>query len=395
MPLETPGFLMMIGDNHAPLGGFLILAMTIAAMVSIEKDKYSNILPVTIGASIALTLVTNTWVFPLQGLLVLGWWISNWRNKSLLKVSFAGVVLGFALITPFLLYFAPQAVDTPIKWVSFGDSTATSAIGSMHTPWRKFIALFWPLLVLIGITLHQFKSRSLAFSIAGVALLILVISEFFYMNDRGGGEYTRFNTTLKWWSWLQVLVVVGLMPRVLSLQSKWIRATGLMILFVLTTFTIDLVRHWVIAPKPSFGKLQGNYWLIKDLQYQSLFNYFKDAPKGLSLEYPYQAAYSKATALSLFADKPSFIGWAGHEALWRNSAWFITNREAEAMQFFQGKMTNSVGWLLQNDIKYVIWDPVLNPTIAPNFNTINAQIIGSYEWQWFDAATPLGVWVRR
>jgi hypothetical protein len=157
-----------------------------------------------------------------------------------------------------------------------------------------------------------------------------------------------------------------------------------------------LVRHWVLAPKPALGKLQGNYWVIRDNeQKETLLNFLKDAPKGITLEYPYQAAYSTATAVSLFADKPSFIGWPGHESLWRNNAWFINNRAMEAMQFYEGKMTNANDWLKKNNIKYVIWDAKTFPAIEPNFNGINAQIIGDYQWQWFDAATPMGVWVRR
>jgi uncharacterized membrane protein len=386
MPLETPGFLMMLGDNHAPLGGFLILAITIAAMVSIEKDKYSKILAAGVGVSVALSLITNTWIFPLQALLVLGWWVVNWQNKQLLVNSFLGSVLGFALITPFLLYFAPNAVDSPLKWVAWAD----------HTPIRKFVALFWPILFLIGVALTQFKSKSLTFMIAMVSVVVLIISEFFYVDDRGGGEYMRFNTTLKWWSWLQALVIVGLAPRVLSLGATWIRSVGLVIMFVFTTFTIDLTMHWMLAPKPSFGKLKGHHWITKEEQILALFNHLEDAPKGITLEYQPQAAYSRAGAISAFTDKPTFIGWPGHEALWRSNAWFINNRSMETKQFFEGQMLNSSEWLLQNDIKYVIWDPITNPKLTPEmFNIINGRLLGTYQWQWFDAASQVGVWVRR
>lgn len=387
LPLETPGFLMMLGDNHAPLGGFLILAMTIAIMIFLEKEKdnFSRALPVMIGASVALSLVTNTWIFPLQALLVLGWWIYNWSDKKMLNLSLGGLLLGFMLITPFLQYFAPQAVNTPIKLVEWAD----------HTPLRKFIALFWPLLFLIGFTFAKFKPRTLAFSFAVVGLIILLVSEFFYMDDRGGGEYTRFNTTLKWWSWLQVLLLVGLLPRVLASGSTAVRVACYVILFAFSTFTIDLARQLILAPKVSFGKLHGHYWVSQDEQIRALLNFLVDQPKGVTLEYPYQAAYSKQGAISLFADKPTFLGWPGHEALWRNSAWFIDNRSNQIVQFYQGKMPNAADWLKQNNIQYVIWDGKSNPSIAANFDTINGQIIGDYQWQWFDVGAPIGVWVRR
>ena len=209
LPIETIGYLTMQGDFHPPLGGFLLVLIAITAILLIEQPRAYPInanAPPTKSALQAILVstgplmwITNTWVLPLQAMLVFAWVAYRLITKS--SINWKAVILGglipLFLMMPFLNEFTRSALSLSIKWVS----------SENHTPILSGLLLLWPQLLLLVFGAYLGRKIPLMWLFVVTFSLFLIASELLFVDDPMGGLYERFNTTLKWWSWLQVAVV--------------------------------------------------------------------------------------------------------------------------------------------------------------------------------------------
>ena len=402
LPLETIGYLTFLGEYHAPQGGFLLLFLALACLVVLEAPKLAaaqvglpednaapHMLQAVLAASVPLTLITNAWVFPLQAALLLAWVIYRYARRT--PPSWPALLLGgfgtLALIYPFISQFAMQALATPIRWVSPID----------HTPLNQFIAIHWPALLLLGLGALQVRRQRISLLLVTLLAALLLGSELFYVDDPMSGQFNRFNSTLKWWSWIYPAILLGLGSILLG-AGRWWRGITVVLLLLVASFSIDMAAYWFYADKSAMGKLTGNYWLTQDPVDKQILSWLTVAPQGVVLEgLGAEGAYAPTSAMALFASKPSAVGWPNHETLWRGNPSYINANADQARAFYHGTLTNPLGWLDINQVRYIVWvrrDQEHDPTARLR---IQKQIAGVYDWKpfWKNGDDELGLWIWR
>jgi uncharacterized membrane protein len=304
----------------------------------------------------------------------------DWRSLI------GGGVVGFALIFPFLTYFANQASGSPIRWVEMQD----------HTPLAQFIAVHWPLILLTLLGLAQGRTRRFTFFIALTVGLALLLSEVIYVDDPSGGKFVRTNTTMKWWSWVYAMGVITLGALNLAATQKAVRYATIATLLLLCTYGLDLARDWLNAGKSSAGKMHGQQWLIKDGTLREMINYLRALPDGIVLESMERGGYSNSTTVALFAGKPAMQGWVDHIATWRGPSAHARLQQEQAKRFYAGQKEDALGWLQQNKVRYIVWGSE-EASKADAFKLIQQQIGSQYYWKPFfeNGPSQVGLWIRQ
>ena len=401
IPSENFSYQYFIGDYHPALGSYFLLMLTLALFAATEPKPAKNISPnnanidsqrlllFALGATVPLMMVTNTWIFPLQVLLLMIWALYRYRAQIPTEwiAPAAGLLGGFLLIFPFLIDFAAQAQNTPIRWVEWQD----------HTPLMHFLAQHWPLLLLILLGCLLKQTRQLVFYLTVALGVMLFLSEFIYVDDPSGGKFIRTNTTMKWWGWIFALGVVGVGSMTIAAKNKAIQYTTVLILVLLCTYGFDLGREWLLTGKQSAFKLQGHEWLTRDGTIKDLIRFLRAAPDGIVLESSERGSYSNSTTIALFSAKPSMQGWADHVVTWRGPSSHARAQQDEQRKFYAGEKTDSLGWLQQNHVRYVIWGGSDQAKKSEARDTIQSQIGSYYQWKSFYEAgnIKVGMWILK
>ncbi|MCE2596210.1 DUF2298 domain-containing protein [Motilimonas cestriensis] len=393
LPLETIGYLTFQGDYHPPLGSFALLLLALACIFQLERINtrlfQQRILTAILVATGPLMLITNTWVVPLQALLVFGWLI--YRQVSGRSLCYKSVLIGglvpLILSYPFLFEFTSQALSTPIKWVGEGQ----------HVDFKQWLLVLWPLLCLWCLAAFMVRKFPIVAFIMVMSGLFLGLAELVIIDDPMGGVWERFNTSLKWWSWTQVFMLVALGSILFAKPSKWLRWVSLVPILALGSYSITMIEYFDAADKSSFGKLNGHHWLTKLPENRQMLQYLKDAPDGVVLEGLDRMAYTPASAMALFADKPSFTGWPSHQKQWRSNSDFIYQRGRDAQLLFEGKLDNSLDWLAKHKIEYIVYRQSDFDRNKQGWLLIQQQIARDYVWLPFKeyGDLRLGIWQRK
>lgn len=410
LPLEDFGYHFYVGDYHPPLGGFFLLLLALACIGALEvrrelfdgqsrlMQKAANVLgpnpeqwllQALLVLTVPMTIATNTWVFPLQAILVLSW--LGWRQLTGNPPSWPAVIvgggLGFLLIYPFLQGFTAHAAPTPIKLVPAGN----------HSPLLPFMAQHWPLLGLGIIGLILPEKRRIAAMFAAVFLGLLLVSECIYIDDPTGGRYERTNTVMKWWGWLWSGAQVSLATVLLANRRLWVRGSVLAVLLAINLYAVDVVRYWRYSEIAGDGYLQGDNVYTREPGVYDIFDYLKHAPDGIVLENNYGGSFTDSTVYAGFAVKPSLQGWTMHLETWHQTIPRVWIMDGQIIEFYKGKLANPETWLLANHVRYIVWNTKDNAQQPAAWNIINAAIRQRYAWLEFqaDAGQHLGLWVLR
>jgi uncharacterized membrane protein len=394
LPLETLAYTTNIGDFHPPLGGFLLLLLTLACMVAMEKTAPQNhtgqrVAQALLGLSVPLSLIVNTWIFPLQGLLVGGWaLLRKFKHNSLdWKILLVGAGAGFALIMPFMIGFAGQSATPVLRWLEVQD----------RVPAIKVVLLMWPMFALTALGIWQVRSRPIALLLILIIVAVFSLTQLVYVDDgTNGGLYKRFNTTLKWWSWIYLAALVGLGAHNLGSSSAFVRYGTVTVLLLLCTHGYDQARYALFMPKPSIGKLHGHHWLSNDYTQRDMLSFLQAAPAGIVLESLERGGYSPSTALTLFAGKTALLGWPDHLAAWKKPAGQILRLHGEIKQFYGGQKIDALEWLKINHVNYIVWNQSESQNAAA-YDLIQNQISSHYHWKPFyeNGATRAGLWIKK
>jgi len=346
----------------------------------------SRALHCLIGATVPLSIALNAWVFPLQVVLVGAWALTRHdRGRLDLTALAGGAGVALVLLQPFLVGFSAHALDTQFRLVQF----------AQHTRIDRFLGLHWPALVLIALVVLQ-RGRSEGRVFAIVFALILVTAEVVRVDDGLGGPYARFNTVLKWWSWeyAGVIATCGAIALAQAGVRRWIAAA---VLLAVSLYAVDLGRYWLYSDKPSFARMEGHQWLSSAPVERGMMVWLRAAPMGNVLEGLDGEAYTSASALALFAGKPSATGWPHHEAQWRADSYYVNQLAPTIHSFYQGQLVDPLRWLDTRAVRYIVWsarDQARNPAARAQ---IDAAIGSQFAWKQFGVAdgAPVGLWIRR
>jgi len=387
IPMDLPGepfaYSIYLGDYHPTLSGYYVLLVAVLALTLYHREKPGGYLAIT-GACLSWSIVSDTWNLPLELLALGGWCLYNFRELLTGRILYlvAGAVAGFISIYPYFRYFAIGAgdFDTSLKPVPL----------NAHTPPLLFLLFLLPP---IGLSILALFSREKSTTWLGwLGLGLLFFGEFFYIDDVYGGQYERFNTSLKWWPWISALILLTLGVRLLANPRKWIAILAFLFVAYPLLYSYDLAKTWWEGPKDHIGKLAGQSYLLND-DNRGLFAYLKALPRDVTLEDPEDEGFVNQSAMSLFAGQPCYLGWESHELLWRGYSLDIRYRYAQVKLFYSGDMPEPAEWLKGQDIKYVLW--FKSQDQAPAWAKINTAIQGTYRWHdTFSQGKPIGLWIK-
>ncbi len=414
LPMENFGYHYFVGDYHPPLGAFFILFLMLALIAWIEQaaptsnqahyptqnqptqNQAPNHHPPNqpavaflLALCVPAMFITNAWILPMQALLLLVWGISRRVRKLPLAWPWlvAGGVLGFMLIYPFLNYFAMQVVPTSIRFVSAPN----------FTPISRLLVLLWPLLGLFGLLLAQGRKQPLAWVMLLCFGLMLLAGEVLWVDDPNAGRYERNNSTMKWWGWAWSGGILMAGALALASHRRWLRLAALLVLLGPCWQMVATLQYWYTLPAPQLNRLEGNAWLTQDKPVAALINYLKTAPPGLVLENLPGDAYTEHTAYALYSGQAALVGWPNHLNIWRNYAPDIGILRQQVMDFYQGQSPDTLGWLLQRQVRYVAWGHNERRQGEAQWQKLDQALKGGYDWHGFSDQpnNRVGLWVRR
>lgn len=392
LPLHTPSFLIQLGDYHAPLGSLFLLTASLACMVLMEKER-NQYAAGFLGASVPLTAVSNAWVLPLQSFLVAGWLLyRRWLRRPL---EFRALVLGGVAVTlaasPFLAAFLGSTSGTNITLKLVQDG--------LHTPLLVGLILWLPILLITAAQLGQMGGLPFGKVWTVFFCLCFLFSEFIYANDHYMRNWERFNSTLKWWMWIWVGMILTAAPGALQARSRVLRWIGLLGVLLPLTYVYDLARYYALVPKPTLGMMNGAGALEQDAVYGAALAYLRARPDGgTMLQLVESDAYTLTPSLAILAGRNAFLGWPEHERVWRGGRLDIYRRETEARQFYLGVLPDPLKWLQDNGITDVFWLPTVHTLPAQAFPFVFESLRNSpYVWKELhrDTRGVYGVWSLR
>jgi hypothetical protein len=370
LPGEPFSYSIHLGDYHAPLSGYYLMAVCAMAMLLWARFRQMRF-PVIAGCTLTWTLLANAWVLPLQALGVLAWLALNWRDWQRLVPSVAfGAAAVWLAAWVYLSAFTASAAgyDTSIRLVPW----------IQHTPPLLFVLFMLPTiaLILLGFVSGNSQGRRLG----ALWLFFLLLSEYLYVKDEYSGQFARFNTTLKWWPWIGAGTLMTLGPLVLEqARRRWVRIAGVFFCMYPCFYILDLWGPLWNRTGASAGRLEGTYYLTKDEFPRLMLGRLGLEKPGVVIERPdEQGGFTDAAALPLFAGQRMWLGWWGHELLWRANSEDVRRRHDRLMQFYAGGTQDAGKWLLAQGIDYVLW---YRPGDTPDlWEKINKSVAPEYIW---------------
>lgn len=390
LPSETFAYLTYLGDYHPPLSGFYLLMLALLCIALVEAGTATGAAQAVLAATIPLCAIANGWTLPLQGLLVLAWlaYRTTTGRPVAWRMLTAGLLVSAALSYPFLSTFAYRAADYNITLKLVGPEA--------RAPWLFGLILLYPIFVAIVLPLLFEDERPWALWASLLWLCLFLLSEVFVVDDIYAGIYDRFNTTLKWWPWIQAAALLVTGAHGIRARSRIYRYGTIVVLLSVCAFGVDLARVLAL-PKPEFGRLSGDAVITNDNIEKAILEFLKVQPPSIVLQRPKTGAFTPAPALTLFAGQRAFLGWPEHEKLWRGRRADVAIRETQVKSFYAGELPDSAQWLLQNDIDFVLWLKDEYELPAGTFARIDEQIRSAYYWQEYYRADDfrVGVWSRR
>lgn len=377
LPLEPLSFVIAHGDFHPPLAGHLLLALACLIIAVLETDSGAiarRPLHAVLAATVPVTLIANAWVYPLQVLLVGGWFVYRAfrRERSCLLPGALGVAAAAILVYPHLRNFA---LGTSAKYA------AIRLVESVdHTPLLGWLMIFWPVAGILVLSVLNRERRGFAAYLLVTWTLVLAVTEFLYNDDLFGGPWSRFNTTLKWWPWAYAGIVLTIGSLNLSAPSRLCRYGTMILLLPTCVFAVDLGRRFVNTERRSVGNLGGAGWTQKDPVIADLIAILGSRPDGVTVESGLEMTNTPSPAITLFARKQSLLGWPWHETTWRGDYPEIRERLTDIKAFYSGTMEDPLAWLLKNQVRYVVW--VVRDNVSGNarFREIRESIRSRYSW---------------
>jgi uncharacterized membrane protein len=211
------------------------------------------------------------------------------------------------------------------------------------------------------------------------------------------GPFDRFNTTLKWWPWIQAGSLLTAGAYGIQSASKVCRYGTIGILVILSSYGLDLVRGLATGNKVDFGRLDGAAWITEDKIERPVLEFLKMQPPGIVLQRLEAGSFTPAPGLVMFAGHKAFLGWPEHEKLWRAQRADIDLRSSEVRRFYAGEMPNGAEWLLENHIDCVLWLKTEYKLPPGTFERINDSIQSAYFWREYYRVGNfrVGIWTRR
>ena len=363
---EWPLFTFRLADLH-PHAVTLPFFVALAAVAG----RFANVPGVVLDAVLtAAVLSANPWDLPAV-LLVLA--AGNLAERDLVKAAIRGaatVALAIPLLVPFLLAPRPRfhglklwpvgtvAVDAFLHWGALALVPALAlgiaVIRSAGSPDRAFAwaglfpaagillavltkkpALGLGAGFLLGVAWLLFRKPGdganaavppegalrAGFLFAGCGVTLAFLADALVVSDTYGAHLLRMNTIFKTWSDAWPLFAIGgalLLPLVLSTRHA---RTTIRVLLALAALALLVHPAGALAfrMKLSGGTLDGLAWMARETPGDRLAVEWlrKNARRDAVIAEATGNPYSDYGRIGVASGRPTVLGWANHEGLWR------------------------------------------------------------------------------
>lgn len=388
VPVETFGYLMFIGDYHPPLSAYTVLVIYLSSFFLWIKNQKLDLPIIVMGLCLPLTVVTNTWVFPLLVIfsLFLSCYLVFDKPNFPWSKLWLGFFVGLLLIFPFLSGFGIKSAEVNLLLTP----------SSQYTPILLLFVQFWPVFIpvfiLVFVKESDFKNLGFFFLLGFFA--VFLFTEFFYADGGEVGIYNRTNSTMKWWGWVFLLgqVVAGWL--LFCQKNKLLKTIFVFVLAFPAVFQAYYLYPYFKQPLQAIDKLNGKNWLVqKHSGMNELIDYLEQAPEGVVLERVSGDVYTTNPAVSIFSSKPTVLGWVSHLWAWGKGSQELHHRKADITKFYSGNMQKPIDWLDRMKVQYIVWGA--EEVELPARLKIESQISNAFYWRGFDVENKIGVWIRK
>jgi len=194
--------------------------------------------------------------------------------------------------------------------------------------------------------------------LAGIALLLIIFAEIFYINDPLGPPFERMNTVMKFY--LQAWVFWGVASAYfVSRMNNRILVAGVAVL--IAVMAVHPACTLLAMPGAEFmggtGEmtLDGSAWLReqKPDEYNALSWLRETAGDGdVVLEAPGDA-YTYSSRVGPFTGLPTVIGWRSHEIMWGRGWKEVDSRSADVDCMYLGD-DDTDALLVKYNVRYIL-----------------------------------------
>jgi YYY domain-containing protein len=357
-----PFYTFLQGDLHAHFVSIPFLLTLVGLCLALSR-KFSW---TTFSAALVVTAFLagmNVWNLPASlVLLALTAFIATKKKAFLSIIGLAGCIFAAMLLTGmagivdpgqrtdlsgFLLIFAVFA------FISFAYLVGSHKFSRRDIPMAATVivvaiiafVLNFPLAIVALLALPFFYRAWVGGEypalLAGIAMLLIVFCEIFFINDPYGPPFERMNTLMK--LYLQAWVFWGVASAYFLFRiGNRILVAGAIVLIAIAA--IHPVGTLVSMPRAEYMgttgplTLDGTAWLKeqKPDDYDALCWLRETAKSGdVVLEAPGDA-YTYSSRVPVFTGLPTVIGWRTHEAMWGRTWQEIDQRSADVDRMYTG-----------------------------------------------------------
>jgi len=374
-----PFFTFLQGDLHAH---FLAIPFLLALIgLCIALSRRFSLATLTAALAVAGFLVgTNAWTFPAALLLIaLTAYYATRQDLFLGVIVLAGCVFLTLVLSGMVgMVGLGQGTSLPNFLLLFGCfalvSIAYLVDGHTFSSRDLFLAVVVILVLVISYAFHfpvavlallalPFFHRAFARGeypamLAGIALLLILFSEVFFINDPLGPPLERMNTVMK--LYLQAWVFWGVASAYFVSRTKN-RALVVGAAVLIAVMAVHPACTLLAMPGAEFMggteemTLDGSAWLReqKPDEYNALSWLRETAGDGdVVLEAPGDA-YTYSSRVGPFTGLPTIIGWRTHEIMWGRDWKDVDLRSADADCMYLGE-GDTDALLAKYNVRYIL-----------------------------------------
>jgi len=219
---------------------------------------------------------------------------------------------------------------------------------------------------------HLSGALRAGFLFAGAATTVLLVPELIAVKDPYGEEMHRMNTVFKCYAAAGLaLPVAGALLLPLALSTRRARLTIRAFLAAALVSTLPHPANAVLwAWRAGDRTLDGLTWMRRELPGDlAAIRWLRSkAPAGAVVLEAVGGAYSDHARIGSGSGRPTYLGWAGHEGLWRGAkgAGDVARRQQEVKVVYTSTDENVVrGILREGKIRYVVVGPLERNEFGP------------------------------
>lgn len=338
---EFPQYSFVVSDLHAHLLNlpYVIFFVSLLWNFFVRKSNKGGLYyALLLGFVLGIMFMTNAWDYANYGILTAICFGFNFLTD---KISWKKIV---KLITTGLLIIAVSLLTALPFLAGFEQIAEGVKATHSHTPlWQLGVLWGFPaifslsflLFFILKIRKKYLSSDVFILSMLTAAWFLIIIPEFFYIQDIYISSHYRANTMFKltYQAFVMFYLSVGYIAiRCIELTGKFLQRLSLSLFFCILFGLVLIYPKYSISSYYGSLKiykgLDGSQWL--NLKYPDLYRTIEWLKKNsdqntILLEAPGDS-YTMYNVVSSYSGIPTVSGWFVHEWLWRGEARFPQER---------------------------------------------------------------------